>query len=87
MLGVWDLAGLEARDWGFSVVFLVFVRGFFFCSLFFLLFWCPFCILRVCFGAPLRFLCYFIIYLSKKKNNIRLGARNPPLGKDTKLGQ
>jgi len=35
MLGVWDLAGLEARDWGFSVIFLGFFRvsllSFFFC--------------------------------------------------------
>jgi hypothetical protein len=61
---VWDLAGLEARDWGFSVTFLGFFRVSFF-ALFFLLFWCPFCILRVCFGAPLRFLCYLVIDLSK----------------------
>jgi hypothetical protein len=30
MLGVWDLAGLEARDWGFSVIFLGFFRVSFF---------------------------------------------------------
>jgi hypothetical protein len=35
MLGVWDLAGLEARDWGFSVIFLGFFRVSFF-ALFFL---------------------------------------------------
>jgi len=54
MLGVWVLAGLEARSWGFDVAFLL-SFGFFGCSSFvvvFLLVWCPFCILHVCLGVP-----------------------------------
>jgi hypothetical protein len=50
MLGVWVLAGLEARDWGFNVAFLGFVR-----VSFFFFFWCSFCLLLVYLGAPLRF--------------------------------
>jgi hypothetical protein len=72
MLGVWVPVGLEARNWGFDVTFLLFLGFsgalllFFFV---FLLFLCPFCILLVCLGAPLRFFNEFV-YLSKKDSRI-----------------
>jgi len=50
MLGEWVLVGTGARRWGFDVIFFF---GFFGCSLiFFYFFFCPFCILPVCLGAP-----------------------------------
>jgi hypothetical protein len=66
MLGVWVLAGLEARDWEFNVAVLGFfgVSFFVFCFSFVLvslLF--TYCILR---GAFVLFYA-FVYYLSKKK--------------------
>jgi hypothetical protein len=69
---VWVPVGLEARSWGFDVTFLL-SFGFFGCSfsffLFFVLFWCPFCILHVCLGALLRFFNAICLPIKKKDNN------------------
>jgi hypothetical protein len=66
-----NLAGLEARSWGFNVASLIFLGFSGVLPLFsvFLLFWCPSCILPVCLGVPLRFFnaISFITYKKKKK--------------------